>query len=132
MSLPHRKTDSSTISTNSTNHVKYKIFIIIIIIIYKTITDRFWKNIYNFSISAYSTNQSKLDIGTIISSQLNIYPPLIGFGIPQRSYSYIIGKQKKIECHVSLEKFKVFIINYFNLVILRKMIKMMMYITIYG
>jgi len=33
-----------------------------------------------------------LGIGSFITTTLNIFPPLIGFGIPQRTPNYILGK----------------------------------------
>jgi len=37
-------------------------------------------------------NFNNSHIGGFLRNMFNIYPPLMGFGIPQRSYSYIYGK----------------------------------------
>ena len=34
----------------------------------------------------------QVGIGGFITNTLNIFPPLIGFGIPQRTANYILGK----------------------------------------
>ncbi|KRX01919.1 hypothetical protein PPERSA_05758 [Pseudocohnilembus persalinus] len=40
-------------------------------------------------------NLERSKIGTLISNQLQIFPPLLGFGIPQRTYSYLTGRPER-------------------------------------
>lgn len=38
-------------------------------------------------------NFDKSQIGKLVHTTFNYYPPLMGFGIPQRTSSYIFGKE---------------------------------------
>jgi hypothetical protein len=39
-------------------------------------------------------NFNRSPICNFVANNLMVYPPMLGFGIPQRSYSYIMGRQK--------------------------------------
>jgi len=46
-------------------------------------------------IEEFEPNMSNFDnsfFGSMVKSNFSIYPPLLGFGVPQRTYNYIYGK----------------------------------------
>lgn len=47
---------------------------------------------YNFDRS--STNTLIIVIGNMISNEYQINPILLGFGVPQRTHSYVFGRPK--------------------------------------
>jgi len=39
-------------------------------------------------------NLNRSVLGSFMINNLNIYPPMFGFGVPQRTYTYITGKAR--------------------------------------